>query len=93
MAGLYATNGSLNVTVVLGAANVGRYAPDRSMNVFQPNGLAWAGNNNKCGAMNVTKVTAGQAHRYAKDGSTNVTISPFVANGAQRITVVAGVLV
>jgi len=93
MAGLYAANGSWNITVVDGTTMKHLYAPDRSINVFQTTGLTPVGAYHKCGALNVTKVTSGQKHRYAPDGSTNITISPFVSNGAQRVTVVSGVLV
>ena len=92
MSGVYAADGSTNVTVVSGSSLTGLYAADGSINVFKPSGLAPVGIYAPCGAKNVTVVTSGQHGYYAPDGSMNIAVSPYTAKGAQRVTVVSGSL-
>lgn len=90
MAGLYAADGSWNVTVVDGATRVGRYAADGSLNVTQQGaGSRPFGLFNKCGAMNVTLVTVSSPNEAA-DGSMNVATNGV--KGVQRVTLISGVL-
>lgn len=88
MAGLYAADGSWNVTVVDGSLAVGFYADDGSMNVIQSDGSAGP-LVDPCGAIRVTLVLSA-AKRYADDGSLNVTESPYVEGGPLKVTAVSG---
>lgn len=92
MSGLYAADGSLNVTVVSGSSFTGVYAADGSVNVVLSPGVGFVGLYAPCGAWYVTLITSGLAGRYAVDGSMNVTQSPYVITGAVRVTAVSGSL-
>lgn len=89
---VYATNGSINVTVVDGSTRTGLYAADGSINVVKSNGSGYKGLYHPCGAWYVTPVTGGMLGYYAADGSVNVAETPFTASGAVRVTVVSGTL-
>lgn len=88
--GVYAADGSLNVTVVSGSSLTGLYAANGSINVVQATGLVPCGAYHPCGAWWVTLVTSGLHGYYAADGSMNVAESPYTSKGAVRITVVGG---
>lgn len=91
-AGVYATDGSLNVTVVDGTSLTGLYASNGSINVVLSNGSGFKGAYAPCGAWYVTLVTSGLCGYYAIDGSMNVAESPYTAKGAVRVTAVSGSL-
>jgi len=92
MAGLYATDGSLNITVVDGSTNTGLYATDGSYNVVVSTGTSAAGKvQHPCGALFVFPVTASTQNYYNNDGSINITTTPYPYT-AQRVTVVSGSL-
>ena len=90
MAGVYAADGSLNLTVVSGSTLTGLYAPDGSINVVLSPGSGYVGAYHPCGAWYVTVVTTGIYGYYAPDGSMNVVESPYAATGAVRVTAVSG---
>lgn len=90
--GVYAADGSLNVTVVSGSSLTGLYAANGSINVVQAVGTLPCGAYHPCGAWWVTTVTSGLVGYYAADGSMNVAESPYTAHGAVRVTVVSGSL-
>lgn len=92
MSGVYAADGSLNVTVVDGSTRTGLYAADGSINVALSPGSGFVGLYHSCGAWYVTLITSGPANYYAADGSMNVTQSPYVLTGATRVTAVSGSL-
>lgn len=92
MAGLYAANGSINVTVVTGSSLTGLYAADGSINVIKSPGGSYVGAYHPCGAWNVTLVSSGVVGYYAADGSMNVALTPYTPTGAVRVTVVSGSL-
>ena len=95
MSGLYAADGSYNVTVVSGSTYTGLYAADGSYNVVVSNSSVYAGLYNPCGAYNVLVVPtppAGQENPiYAPNGSLYVSQTPFT-NGGMKVTVVSGSL-
>lgn len=92
MAGLFAANGSLNVTVVDGSAFTGTTAPDGSLNVVvAPTPVTDpVGSYHPCGALYVT-TSDGTVFLplRAPDGSLYVT-EENVYNSGQRVTVVSG---
>jgi hypothetical protein len=88
MAGLYAADGSWNVTVVDGSAYVGLYAADGSINVIQSDG-DMGPLMHPCGAIRVTLTVDVVPGLYVTDGSWYCTESPFVS-GALRVTAVTG---
>lgn len=100
--GIYAANGSFNITVVTGAAPVGVYAADGSINVFsRPIPIQTdpqVGVYHPCGAWNVVlnNTTAAPIGAYAQNGayyvSTNAGAGVYDPNGALRVTVVSGAL-
>lgn len=90
--GVYAADGSLNVTVVSGSSLTGLYAANGSINVVKAVGTLPCGAYHPCGAWWVTPVTSGVVGYYAADGSMNVAESPYTAHGAVRVTVVSGSL-
>lgn len=91
MAGLYAANGSINVTVVDGSTYTGLYAPDGSWNVVQVDGTTAVGAYHACGALNVFKYVSGQPSARHISGALMVTTTPFV-QGATKVNVVSGSL-
>lgn len=94
MAGLYATDGSLNVTVVSGATVTGRLAANGSLNVVSTGTTTGPVRsvNHACGAAWVKLDNTGPNSANAADGSLNVTTSPYNGKGATRVTVVSGSL-
>lgn len=92
MAGIYAADGTINVTVVDGTSRVNTYAADGSLNVQVSPGTGWVGIFAPCGALYITPYEgAGPTTYYAADGSVNMkeTLSPF---GGMRVTVISGAL-
>jgi len=87
----HAADGSINISVVTGAAITGLTAADGSMNVVTSPGTI-VQQQHPCGARYVTNVAGGVVGYYAANGSMNVAVSPYVATGAVRVTVVSGVL-
>lgn len=90
--GVYAADGSLNITIVSGSSLTGLYAANGSLNVIKATGSTPCGAYHPCGAWWVTPVTSGLCGYYAADGSMNVAESPYTAHGAVRVTVVSGTL-
>lgn len=90
MAGLYAADGSWNVTVVTGLDRVDYYALDGSVNVT---GSTGTGAMHPCGCLAVTSTPDDTEFwgRYAPDGSLYVS-STFPNTGCQRVTFVSGSL-
>src|SRR4051812_12647157 len=89
MSGLYAADGSWNVTVVTGSSFTGVFAADGSLNVKVR--TSEYGIYHSCGAILVTVRSVPGAGLYAPDGSWYVSASPYVY-GSQRVTVVSGSL-
>src|SRR5271167_1513005 len=93
MSGLYAADGSYNVTVVSGATYTGLYAADGSLNVVQDTGSVYKGLYNPCGAYNVVYVTTpvgtGPLPLYGPNGDWQVSTTPYTAGG-KPVTVVSG---
>lgn len=92
----YAADGSLNVTVVNGATYTGLYAADGSYNVFVVDGTVYVGEYAPCGAWNVRTAPApaagsGAQTQTSPEGGLYVSQTPYT-NGAQRVTVVSGVI-
>lgn len=92
MAGVYAADGSINVTVVSGSSYTGLYATNGSINVVLSPGTGYVGLYAPCGAWYVTLISSGPANYQAIDGSLNVTQSPYILTGAVRVTSVSGSL-
>lgn len=89
----YATNGSLNVTVVDGTTRTGVYAADGSINVILAPGGTYVGAYHPCGAWYVTLSPGTLVPLRAPDGSLYVTTSnPPSTNSGQPVTVVSGSL-
>lgn len=90
---LYASDGSINLTVVSGSSFTGVYANDGSYNVVVSPGT-YVGAYHPCGALYVTVAvspTTGALPIRAPDGSLYVSVSPYT-NGGQKVTVVSGSL-
>lgn len=93
MSGVYAADGSFNVTVVDGSVRTGLYAADGSFNVvLSPASGNYIGLYHPCGAYYVTLISSGPANYYASDGSMNVTQSPYITTSATKVTAVSGSL-
>ena len=90
MAGLYAADGSYNISVVNGSTRTGAYAADGSINVVVSDGNGIKGAIHPCGAWYVT-VAVNAKTMKAPDGSLYVQASPYT-KGGQRVTVVSGAL-
>lgn len=91
MSGIYAADGSINVTVVDGSTLTGLYAADGSWNVVNSPGTGLVGAYHPCGAYYV-KLTASDVFSIrAADGSLYVNTSNNIKQG-QRVTVISGVL-
>lgn len=90
---LYASDGSLNVSVVAGSSYTGLYAADGSLNVIASPGT-YVGIYHPCGALYVTPVTDTSLHSYyAPDGSMYVTNTGMPRKDqGQPVTVVSGSL-
>lgn len=92
MSGLYAADGSWNVTVVSGLSNVGIYAADGSINVILSPGNTNVGAYHPCGAWYVSVAPANTwVPARAPDGSLYVYTGAYTGVG-QRVTVVSGSL-
>jgi hypothetical protein len=89
MSGIYAADGSFNLTIVSGSVYTGLYAADGSYNVVQAPGNVYVGAYHPCGAWWVTHVSGPVGPIRAADGSLNVTDTPYFT-GAQKVTVVSG---
>lgn len=92
MAGLYAADGSLNVTVVSGTSYTGLYAANGSYNVIKSPGTSLVGAYHPCGAMWVSISPGTLSPMRAPDGSLYVQRSPYKENAGQKVTVVSGSL-
>lgn len=91
----YATDGSMNVTVVDGNSYTGIYATDGSINVIKSPGSGYVGSHHPCGAHWVTLYPgSGIVPLWAPDGSmyVNDTTGPPAKNQGQPVTVVTGTL-
>lgn len=86
MSGLYAADGSINVSVV-SASGSQLYASDGSWNVIHVDGVGVV--DTTTGALRVTLTTSNQNSLYAPDGSRYISVSPYKTNTI-RITVVSG---
>ena len=89
MAGLYAADGSINVTVVDGTTYTGLYAADGSWNIIKSDGTHF-GYYHPCGAMLVTVATSSTLH--TDQGGTYVQESPYPYSAPMKVTVVSGTL-
>lgn len=87
--GFYATDGSMNITVVSGSTYTGVYATDGSINVIASPGNAYVGAYHPCGAWYVTENAGTVTSLRAPDGSLNISQSPYTS-GTQRTTIVTG---
>jgi hypothetical protein len=86
----YAADGSLNITIVSGAARTGVYAADGSVNTVVSDGNDARGAYHPCGAWWIAVAPTIKGFR-APDGSMNVSATPYTGGG-QRVTVVSGSL-
>lgn len=91
---LYASNGSINVSVVDGSVKTGATAPDGSWYVVLAPGGSYVGAYHPCGARYVTATSGVQVNLQAPDGSlyVNDTDSPPSTNKGQPVTAVSGTL-
>lgn len=89
--GLYANDGSINVTVVDGNSYVGAQAADGSLNVLVVDGSDYTGLLAGCGAVNVIAATEDTNNSFHSCGAWLVSETPFF-KGAVRVTVVSGSL-
>lgn len=89
----YASDGSLNVTVVAGTSYPGLYAADGSVNVIQTTDSTYVGAYHPCGAYWVTKSPGTLVPRTSPMGSLYVSLLGMPpVNSGQPITVVSGVI-
>lgn len=88
----FATDGSINVTVVSGSSYTGLYASDGSYNVIASPGNTYVGLYHPCGALYVTPVTDTTLRQWlAPDGSMYVTNTGMPSkNQGTPVTVVSG---
>ncbi len=84
MSGLYAADGSMNVTVVSGLSFTGLYAADGSINVIISPGSSFVGAYHPCGAWYVTVSPGTLVPIRAPDGSLYVQTSPYTGNSKAR---------
>ena len=87
--GLYANDGSINVTVVDGNSYVGAQAADGSLNVLVVDGSDYTGLLAGCGAVNVIAAVADSNSYFHPCGAWYNSESPYYI-GAVRVTVVSG---
>lgn len=91
--GYYASDGSINVTVVPGTSYTGLYASDGSINVVVSPGNAFVGLYAPCGAYYVTVSPGTIVPIYAPDGSMYVSTAGMPSTDiGQPVTVVSGSL-
>lgn len=88
---LYASDGSINISVVDGSTYTGLQASDGSYYVVVSDGSTWRGTHHPCGGWWVTVSPTNNNYLYASDGSYNVSETPFTNNG-MHVTVVSGSL-
>lgn len=89
----FASDGSVNVSVVDGLSYTGLYASDGSMNVIKSPGGTYVGLQHPCGARYVTTTLGGFVSYYAPDGSMYVTnLGMPSTNQGLPVTVVSGSL-
>lgn len=88
---LYATDGSINVSVVDGSTYTGLYAADGSLNVVISDGSVYRGAYHPCGALWISLTPTTSMSLRAPDGSLYVTDSPYSTQG-QEVTAVSGSL-
>lgn len=86
MAGLYAADGSWNVTNVIGDVYTGLYAADGSINIISSS--PGSGAYHACGALRTTSSGETILPRQAPDGSLYIT-DEGLNNGAQKVTILA----
>lgn len=91
MSGIYAVDGSLNVTVVPGTIYTGFYAADGSVNVILSPGSSYVGAYHPCGALYVSTTNTLSPSIRCPDGSLFVYTGTYTGNG-QKVTVVSGSL-
>lgn len=84
---VYATDGSIRVTVVDGSTFTGAQAPDGSLYVVKR--TSEIGAYHPCGALLVTPIVANDPILHASDGSLKVSETPYYQT-SQRVTVVSG---
>lgn len=87
----YAADGSMNVTVVSGAAITGVQAPDGSTNVVQVNGLSIVGEQHPCGAYNIVNDGTSVGYNH-KSGALNVSQFGAYRENTVKVTAVTGVI-
>lgn len=88
---VYASNGTIRVSVVDGSTRTGLFAPDGSIYVVAAPGGSFVGSSHPCGALYVTAITPGTfVGTYAIDGSLNVVEASSSPDGAMPVTVVSG---
>lgn len=92
MSGIYAADGSINITVVDGSSYTGLYAADGSFNVVLAPGSSPVGAYAPCGALYVTATPGTSVPLRAADGSLYVNDTGSGFNIGQRVTVVSGSL-
>lgn len=87
--GLYAADGSWNVTLVTGTTYTGLYSNSGGYNIVFAPGNVYVGAQHPCGALWVTTAPSSiyPTPARAPDGSLYVSVSPYV-NGGQRITLI-----
>jgi hypothetical protein len=90
MAGLYASNGTINVNVVPGTSFVGRQAANGGLNVFQVTGTSFVGYQHVSGAINVFNAVGGEEKDQHPSGALLVTNSG--KHNTKGVTVLTGVL-
>ena len=87
--GLYANDGSINVTVVDGNSYVGAQAADGSLNVLVVDGSDYTGLLAGCGAVNVIAAVADSNSYFHPCGAWYISESPYYT-GAVKVTVMSG---
>lgn len=88
--GLYAADGSYNVTAVTGATYTGLYALDGSLNVVQKDGTILTGLYHPCGAYNVVLYSSGEARIQHSSGAYLISKAGAYVPNTMRVTVVSG---
>lgn len=88
MSGLYAADGSINVSVVSAGSYSGLYHNDYSWNVI-PSTTGFGYVDPPTGAIRVTLTAVPVNSIYAPDGSMYVSVSPYIGN-TRHVTVVNG---
>lgn len=87
--GLYASDGSWNISVVSGSSTTGLYAADGSINVIASPGSSYVGAYHPCGALYVTVCASSPKAIRAADGSLNISYGTYYSE-TQKCTIVSG---